>query len=177
MSQTTASRCDETLGVRYPQTAQFDWLAWYVAQDGNDCLSPKLLENPALSRALELVGWLPHSGPNCLATALAHGEANSARAQSIARLWLPVATLERDMQARGFVERPLSAALEPDAMIVWRSADGAAAHACVSLGERLVLNKNAQGWYAPRQILTLETVLAGWFEHGLEVRVFAPSLR
>ena len=90
---------------------------------------------------------------------------------------VPAATLERELHARGFVERPLTAALEPDAVIVWRGADGAAAHACVSLGAELVLNKNAQGWYAPRQILTLETVLESWLEDGLEVCAFAPILR
>ena len=160
-----------------PESSKFDWLEWHVTQDGNDCLSPALLENPASGRALELVGWLPHSGPNCFATALSYGEPNLARAANIARLWLQAGTFERELHARGLVERPLTAALEPDAVIVWRNADGAAAHACVSLGDGLVLNKNAQGWYAPRQILTLETVLESWLENGLEVCVFAPILR
>ena len=128
-------------------------------QDGHDCRSFKLLENPALRRALGLVGWLPHSGPNCFATALSHGDNNPTRAQTIAGLWLQTETLERTLIARGLVERPLTASLEPDAVIVWRNSSGALVHACVSLGDGLVLNKNSQGWHAPRQILALEMVL------------------
>ena len=160
-----------------PQTARFDWLEWYVTQDGHNCLSPTLLENQALRRALGLVGWLPHSGPNCFATALSYSDSNPTRAQSIARLWLPIPTLERTLIARGLVEHPLTASLEPDAVIVWRNSSGALVHACVSLGDGLVLNKNAQGWHAPRQILALETALESWAEDDLTVTVFASSSR
>ena len=120
---------------------------------------------------------MPRSGPNCFATALSHGESNQARAQNIARLWLPILTLERTLIARGLVERPLTASLEPDAVIVWRNSSGALIHACVSLGDGLVLNKNSQGWHAPRQILALEMVLESWAEDNLEVTVFTSGLR
>ena len=160
-----------------PKSAQFDWLEWHVTQDGHDCLSPTLLENPSLGRALELVGWLPHSGANCFATALSYGDHNLARARTIAGLWLQATTLERTLTARGLVERPLTAPLEPGEVIVWRNSSGALVHACVSLGDGLVLNKNAQGWHAPRQILALETVLESWAEDDLEVTVFAPGSR
>ena len=96
-----------------PQTARFDWLEWYVTQDGHDCLSPTLLENQALRRALGLVGWLPHSGPNCFATALSYSDSNPTRAQSIARLWLPIPTLERTLTARGLTEQTFNSNLEP----------------------------------------------------------------
>ena len=160
-----------------PQAAQFDWLEWYVTQDGHECRSSSLQDRPEFQRALRLVGWLPRSGPNCFATALSYGEPDLARAQNIARLWLPIPTLERTLTARGFAERPMTASLEPAVVIVWRSANGALQHACVSLGDGLVLNKNAQGWHAPRQILALETVLESWAEDQLEVTVFASGLR
>ena len=156
-----------------PKPMQFDWLEWHVTQDGHDCHSPALRDRPDFHRALELVGWLPHSGPNCFATALSHGDHNLTRAQTIAGLWLLPQTLERTLTALGLVERPLTASLGPDAVIVWRNSSGALLHACVSLGDGLVLNKNAQGWHAPRQILALETVLDGWAEDQLEVTVFA----
>ena len=92
-------------------------------------------------------------------------------------MWLQTETLERMLIARGLVERPLTALLEPDAVIVWRNSSGALVRACVSLGDGLVLNKNSQGWHAPRQILALEMVLESWAEDNLEVTVFASGSR
>jgi hypothetical protein len=160
-----------------PEPVQFDWLTQYVSGDGHDCLSSSSLrDNSSLSTALESVGWLPHSSANCFATALCYGGSDPALRQNIARLWLQAETFERTLTARGFQEHPLTdAPLEPGAVIVWRNSGGDLTHACVSLGSGLVLNKNAQGWHAPRQILRLETVLEGWAEDGLEVRVFEPA--
>ncbi len=156
------------------EPVQFDWLTQYVSSDGHDCLSSSGLND---TTALESVGWLPHSGANCFATALCYGEPDPALRQNIAQLWLPVATFERTLTARGFQEHPLTdAPLETGAVVVWRNAGGDLIHACVSLGDGLVLNKNAQGWHAPRQVLRLETVLEGWSEDGLEMGVFTSAL-
>ena len=68
-------------------------------------------------------------------------------------------------------------AKEPDSgdVIVWFDSSNLAQHACAVIAPGLVLNKDAQRWGAPRQILTLESVLENWEEDQLELRVFSKS--
>jgi hypothetical protein len=60
----------------------------------------------------------------------------------------------------------------PDASILLFHNDIGLQHACLYLGEGLVFNKDAQSWFAPRQILALETVLKSWKD--CFVSVYAP---
>jgi hypothetical protein len=59
-------------------------------------------------------------------------------------------------------------------VIVWRDSSGTWVHACAALGDGLVLNKDSQAWYSPRQMLTVDAVLERWREDGLEVTVLSP---
>ena len=61
-------------------------------------------------------------------------------------------------------------------VIVWFDSSDLAQHACAVIAPGLVLNKDAQRWSAPRQILKLESVLEHWAETQLEVRVFSNRL-
>ena len=156
-----------------PNSAQFDWLAWYVSQDAPSDASSSLINHPALT----WIGWLPHSGANCFATALSYSQPNLARAQSIAQLWLPSETLTRELGARGFVEQPFEHLLEPGWILAWRNSSGALAHACIGITHNLVLNKDSQAWYSPRQILELDTILERWSDVAPLPTVFAPISR
>lgn len=153
-----------------PQAAQFDWLEWYVSQDCPSDVSSSLVNR----HALEWVGWLPHSGPNCFATVLSHGEPNLARAQSVAQLWLPSETFVRELGARGFTEQTFGRKLELGWILAWRDSSGGLVHACVCVTRDFVLNKDSQAWYSPRQILELETVLERWSDVAPLPTVFAP---
>jgi hypothetical protein len=156
-----------------PRDARFAWLESYISEDTTNCLSSSLTMHARKRHrhALTLVGWLPTSGANCFATALAQ----VTRDRSVAGLWLQAPTLQRALEARGYKEKTFTGTLEADAVLVWRGADGTWAHACAGLGEGLVLNKDAQAWYAPRQIIALDTVLERWREDGLEVVAFTPA--
>lgn len=155
-----------------PRNAQFAWLEWFVTQDPPSCLSSSVPGRTRHHIALELTGWLPSSGANCFATVLAYLTADPLQRRTVAGLWLQAATFERTLQARGLREQAFSADLESGAVIGWRDQACNLAHACVYIGDGLVLNKDAQSWYAPRQILALETVLERWREDGLETRVW-----
>ena len=157
------------------QALQSDWLASYITEDGADCVASSLAMNiiERHRRALALTGWLPNSGPNCFATALSVIEPNETRAANIARLWLQTETFLRELERLGLHEGTFNANLKPGSVIAWRNAEGTLLHACAALSDGLVLNKNAQSWHAPRQILTLEAVLKSWEEDGLTLSVFA----
>lgn len=81
----------------------------------------------------------------------------------------------RGLAARGYgVEATASVneALPAGAVLVWVDAQRMPQHACLMLGNGLVLNKDSQAWYAPRQVLSLDRVLQQWHENGLTMQVF-----
>ncbi len=51
-------------------------------------------------------------------------------------------------------------------VLVWRDDNVRVQHAAVSLGEGFVLHKEAQGWYAPRQVSRLDETLTRWQDDG-----------
>ena len=58
-------------------------------------------------------------------------------------------------------------------LLVWRDNHGQLQHAALSLGSCWVLQKDAQSWMAPRQIVTLPDVLSRWNEPGWSVGAYA----
>ena len=113
-----------------------------------------------LPRAHELAGtFLPDSGGNCLATVMA-----AFGVPAVAELWIHPEPFERWLK----VFSPLpDIVVEPvlGDVLVWRDGDRVQ-HAAVSLGEGYVLHKEAQGWFAPRQVMRLEDVLERWQDDG-----------
>lgn len=104
------------------------------------------------------------SGANCLGTVVAaFGEVDAAN------VWLHPEPFERwlfDGARRGH---------EPDALgtvLVWRDATGRVQHAAVSLGRGWAFQKDAQGWFAPRQIVRLDDLVARWFDETWTVEAW-----
>lgn len=159
------------------------WLEHFVSQDRSVCLSARLsgrmlqsITGKHPSIVSELIGsFASRSGPNCFATTLAAVTNSLTIARSISGLWLPAESFLRELTERGFHPRaPLkNARLESGDVIVWFDADHRARHACYALTPEMVLNKDAQAWYAPRQLLPLETVVKGFSDDGFDVWVYS----
>jgi hypothetical protein len=75
------------------------------------------------------------------------------------------------LRSREFRERSRDA--QPGDVLVWFDSSVQPQHACTVIAPGLVLNKDAQRWSAPRQVLGLEHVLENWSENRLDIRVFS----
>ncbi|WP_203567299.1 hypothetical protein [Aestuariimicrobium ganziense] len=93
------------------------------------------------------------SGANCFATVMAAAGAD------VADEWTQVDDFEAWLAARC---RPVATARwddQPGTVLVWREA-GHAAHAAVTVGGGLALNKPSQAWYTPRFLWPVARVVA-----------------
>jgi hypothetical protein len=153
------------------------WLKQFVSEDRSECLSGQLSKkewqsiNKRCPPIKHLVGFVDSSGPNCFATTLA-ALLDVEKAKGISSLWLQRETFLREIEKRGYQKSELevNANLPGGSILVWQN-DNGLQHACLYLGDGLVFNKDAQAWFAPRQILNLETVLESWRE--FDVCVYA----
>jgi hypothetical protein len=89
------------------------------------------------------------------------------------RNWLQPQTLLRLLEQRGYGEQ-ITSHLEPNDVLIWKEGEQVV-HACAYLGNGLVLNKDSQAWYAPRQVLPLEVVLERWNEAILVQSVYSKN--
>ena len=124
-----------------------------------------------LPGARNLAGsFLPESGGNCLGTVIA-----AFGAPAVAERWVHPEPFERWL---GQFSRSDSAHESPalGQVLVWRDEHGRVQHAAVGLGEGFVLHKEAQGWYAPRQVSGLGETLARWQDDG-RLSVYEPKAR
>jgi hypothetical protein len=157
------------------RTARHNWLEAVVIKDGLQAISVEVITNPiTVPIILELTNsFATSSGPNCFSTALASVTDDPKEARAISQLWLHQEPFLAGLQTREFQETTGDA--QPGDVIVWFDSSNLAQHACTVIAPGLVLNKNAQRWSAPRQILKLEEVLTNWSEDQLEVRMFSKS--
>jgi hypothetical protein len=157
---------------------QKHWLKKVVSEDRVSCLSGTLSKSqwsainadyPAIK---SLLGFVDASGSNCFSTALA-AILDRHTARIVSSLWLQSETFLRSITARGFKQSNVTvdSHIPTGSMLIWKK-DRALQHGCFYIGDGLVFNKDAQGWFAPRQILGLETVLRNWQDDGLEVQVY-----
>ncbi len=114
------------------------------------------------------------SGANCFSTTLAAVTADPVLATTISTLWLHQVPFLRSISAYGY--RVAAEYREPipglrDAIFIWWGPDNVARHACYLLYDGIVLNKNAQAWYAPRQLVLLDDVIAYWRDEGMRMTV------
>jgi hypothetical protein len=159
---------NHTLWHGFSSETQKRWLAKFVSEDRTDCLSSTLSKKewqairqryPGIK---QLVGFVDSSGPNCFSTTLA-ALFDTEEAKGVSSLWLQQETFLREIEKRGYQksELEITANLPDGSILVWEN-DNGIQHACFYLGNDLVLNKDAQAWFAPRQILTVETVAESW---------------
>lgn len=104
-----------------------------------------------LPRAHELAGTFPPgSGPNCFGTVMAAAGVVGAEHQWMQRE--PFEAFLRECSVPGGEDD------RPGTLLVWRSADGLAQHAAVTLGGGWALQKPAQTWITPRVVLDVQTL-------------------
>lgn len=158
------------------------WLLDFVGRDQLECLSGKLEDaqwaridqhSPAVRH---LAGrFLPTSGPNCFSTTLAALLRDQERATLLSTFWLHQQPFMEHLITYGYRHRPQRHPQDADlhdAVLVWRDQRGMPQHAAYLLFDGLVLNKNAQTWYAPRQIVALDALLRYWQDDPFEVEVY-----
>ncbi|MGB3764434.1 MAG: hypothetical protein WA966_14565 [Ornithinimicrobium sp.] len=101
-----------------------------------------------LPGAWRIAGTFPtRSGPNCFGTVMA--SAGVAEADTV---WMQREPFEHWLSA---MTRPGGDDEAPGTVLVWRSRDGLAQHAAMTLGGGWVLHKPSQGWMSPNKVLTI----------------------
>ncbi|PNY81401.1 hypothetical protein [Deinococcus koreensis] len=106
---------------------------------------------PTLPGARELAGTFPAgSGPNCFGTVMA-----AAGVVGAEREWMQREPFEAFLRER---TRPAGQDDRPGTLLVWRSVDGLAQHAAITLGGGWALHKPSQGWMTPRVVLDVPTL-------------------
>lgn len=91
--------------------------------------------------------FAPSSGPNCFGTVMA-----AAGVPGAAGDWMQLGPFEDWLATEA---RRGGRDEDPGTVLVWRTSDGAPAHAAVTLGNGWLLNKASQGWMSPTQVLTV----------------------
>lgn len=166
-----------------PEEVRRRWLCWFVAQECGDCgaAAPTEEQWAALDgryRAVvrHLAGhFLSRSGPNCFSTTLAALAPDEAHADAIARLWLHQTPFLRALEAQGFRQIGRVEGVEecaPGMVLLWQDEGGVAQHACFVAGWGWVLNKDAQGWFVPRQLISLQRVVENWRDDKLTILAY-----
>ncbi len=89
----------------------------------------------------------PASGPNCFGTVMAAACVPSAESE-----WMLQAPFEEWLAAHAVPIRGAARDHEPGVVLVWRAADGLAAHAAVTVGKGYALSKPSQAWCSPRLV-------------------------
>ncbi len=88
------------------------------------------------------------SGPNCFGTVMA-----AAGVCDADTVWVQREPFERWLTDE---TQPGGRDDAPGTVLVWRSPDGLAQHAAVTLGDGWILHKPSQGWMSPTKVLTID---------------------
>ncbi|WP_394940278.1 hypothetical protein [Psychromicrobium sp. YIM B11713] len=120
---------------------------------------PKLIWQRAdvvLPGARALAGTFPTaSGPNCFGTVM-----GAAGVSGAADNWVIHEPFEEWLAESAVPgSRNGEQDHEPGTVLVWRSPNGLAQHAAVTIGGGYALHKPSQGWMSPRKILTVREVM------------------
>lgn len=124
------------------------WLLHFVSEERNSCLSGELPPAATISPAAAL---------------------------SIAGHWLHPEPFLRGLAERGFELAPMDSdltTLPSGAVILFVDGEARPQHAAYYLGEGLVLNKDAQGWFVPRQIRPVAELLADWLADSMRAHIY-----
>jgi hypothetical protein len=121
-----------------------------------------------LSEARSLAGkFAVTSGPNCFGTVMA--AFGVAGADSV---WMQREPFEEWLSD---TTRPGGQDDDPGTVFVWRSPDGLAQHAAVTLGAGWALHKPSQGWMSPTKTLTVTDVKHSSREKGRRLQRYTPK--
>ena len=118
---------------------------------------------PAL---IPLLGtFAPDSGPNCLGSVM-----TACGVPGVQQLWMHGPPFLRWLERVSVPSDDLAA---PETVLVWRDADGVLQHAALSLGHGWLFHKEAQAWFAPRQVVRQQGALDRWRHEGWTVSGYA----
>jgi hypothetical protein len=156
---------------------RYRWMAAYTSLERINCLSSNMSETTWTAipeQVCRLAGTFSNSsGANCFATVIAGLTSDLRESRRIANLWMLEFEFLAALESRGFREAgKLEFPVKPNSVLTWWNSGGKIIHACLVFDSGLVLNKDAQSWFTPRQILKLEDVLESWVEDAFEVRVW-----
>jgi hypothetical protein len=167
-----------------PERGRWAWLAQIVQDEAlADCQSSRLdlldwqrLEGrfPAIRT---LAGtFVARSGPNCFSTTLALLGEPSQAAETASR-WLIQPELLEALNGLGYRAEPVQGDVQgrdlaPGTVVGWTDSAGTLQHAFTYLGEGLVLNKQSQCWWHPRQIVPFRVAWESWAADGLSPLLF-----
>ncbi len=170
----------------FPEEVRRHWLRWFVSQDRADCIASSLsagdwaaMDGRYRDTVRRLAGaFLPRSGPNCFSTTFAAVTPGVRQTRAIAHLWLHQPPFLRAIDTLGFQRANATCRIEdasPGTILVWFDGGSIAQHTCFVPATGLALNKDAQGWFAPRQILPLGRVVDDWQDEGLILTTYDAS--
>jgi hypothetical protein len=157
---------------------RYKWLTAYVSIDREQCRSsvvPKDVWAQLSAQVRALAGTFScSSGANCFATVIAGLTPDLKESQRISRTWMLEHEFLAALETRGFRDvGQLEFPVQPHSVITWHT--DRTIHGSLVLGHDLVLNKDAQSWFAPRQLRSLENVLEAWAQDASDVRMWIKS--
>lgn len=168
---------DTKIWMQFTQKQRQQWLINFITlDDPPDCLSSMYASKYNNYTIRHLAGtFATLSGANCFSTTLAAITHDEITAHTIANFWLHQEPFFQGLARRRYdlqTDLSLSTPELREAVLVWYDTNGQAQHACYLIENGLVLNKNSQAWFAPRQILRLQTVLDYWKDEDYEIVIY-----
>lgn len=126
-----------------------------------------------LPDAVDLAGtFAPASGPNCFGTVMAAAGVPGADSQ-----WMLQEPFEQWLADNAMPIRATTRDHLPGVVLVWRDADGLAAHAAVTIGDGYALSKPSQAWCSPRLVWTVRETISAARDRGITLRRHLLSAR
>ncbi len=168
---------DSALWHALDHSQRWHWIEWFVLQQASPYpVVPLEAVQGSPPAVVELANtFCAHSGPNCFATTLAAITPDRASARLISELWLTADAFLHGLAQRGYRDQQTHA-VEPtglaDAVVVWADAEDVPRHACYVIAAGIALNKDAQTWYAPRQLVGLAAIIDVWAEDGYRLKIY-----
>lgn len=177
---------DYALWHTMARPTQWRWLEHFLTQDRKACVCNTFTNEQWNHVAMQHGPYIRHlagsfassSGPNCFSTTLAAATRSYETATTIAAGWLSQVPFARGLAARGYTldtRTGVTTSLPARTILVWVDEHDTMQHACYVLDAGLVLNKDAQTWYAPRQLLPMAAVIEQWQEDNLRILVYSPT--
>lgn len=173
---------DRRLWRRLTPVQRRRWLLWYLAEDQLQCVAHTLppafwadlspVQRHVLPSAVGV--FPPTSGPNCFGTTLMALAPSVPAALAIGNQWVQRETFLALLADYGFADAgPYHATETPprDTVVLWRDTAGDVQHSAYVIKDGLALNKNAQTWFAPRQIVPLDDLVRYWQDDAATVRL------
>ena len=118
---------------------------------------------PAL---MPLLGtYAAESGANCFTSVMA-----ACGVPGVTDLWMHSPPFLRWLDRAAALSDTLDA---EGTVLVWRDAAGVTQHAALALGHGWLFHKEAQAWFAPRQVVRLQDALERWQHEGWTVSGYA----